>query len=42
MKTITLNGWIHCKPASRWDDHAVDGYEFKFWPWEEMALRINV
>jgi len=36
MKTITLNGWIHCKPASLWDDHAVDGYEFKFWRWDDM------
>jgi hypothetical protein len=37
MKTITINGWIHCKPASPWDSKAVDGLTFDFFQHEDMT-----
>jgi len=36
MKTITMNGWIQCKPASRFDDDAINGYVFRFWNYKDM------
>lgn len=37
MKTITLEGFVHCKPAEHYEiGHTVDGMTYKFFQWEDM------
>jgi hypothetical protein len=38
MKTITINGWIHCKPADSWNEQQVDGLEYDFFIHEDMTI----
>ena len=39
MKTITLKGFVHCKPADRYDcdDHVRDGLKYSFWEYEKLG-----
>jgi hypothetical protein len=36
MKQITLQGFIHCKPATWNNDHVSDGMEYSFWIFEDL------
>lgn len=37
MKTITINGWIQCKPAASWDTNQIDGLKYDFFQHEDMT-----
>jgi hypothetical protein len=37
MKTITINGWIQCKPAESWNTSQVDGLKYDFFQHEDMT-----
>ena len=37
MKNITLNGFIQCKPADKYDNcNVIDGMLYEFWAYENM------
>lgn len=38
MKTIELKGFVHCKPADKWDSGSfvIDGMKYDFWQYEGM------
>ena len=36
-QTITLEGFIHCKPSSWEHEHMVNGLEFSFWRFETLS-----
>ena len=39
MKTIELKGFVHCRPADKYDepDHVRDGLKYSFWEFEKMG-----
>lgn len=39
MKTIVLKGFVHCKPAEKYDepDHVRDGLKYTFWDYEKLG-----
>ena len=39
MKTIELKGFVHCKPADKYDepDHVRDGLKYTFWDYEKLG-----
>lgn len=37
MKTITINGWIQCKPVDEYTGkNNTDGFTYSFWEYEDM------
>jgi hypothetical protein len=41
-KVISVNGWITCKPAGRWDNSPIDGLSYSFWDFKPSGLTENV
>ena len=37
MKTITLPGFIHCKPCQWKEGNVIDGFEYLFWCFEDYG-----
>ena len=39
MKTIVLEGFVHCLPAEKYDDpgHVRNGLKYSFWEYEKMG-----
>ena len=37
MKTITLEGFVHCRPEDQYElGHVISGMAYKFWPVDNM------